>query len=259
MLQLGAAATMGVLTAPLEAGSIFVWDEVNAVELELFGGHMSSRDDNEVLAGANRMAIETDGGEWEVVGFASADLTAPRTYRLTRLLRGQGGTDHAIGPAAPGNRVVLLDGRAQVLSVSPSWLDATAELRSFAGPEDGTGTLTEVALSLATILPLAPVHLSAVAEGGDIALGWTRRSRADADSWAGEDAPLDWSPEAYRVTIHDGPTLLRTIDVATPAVTYSAAQQAADFGGPATAFAYRVAQRSATYGPGHWATGAFNA
>lgn len=257
--RLGAAATMGVLSAPLAAGSIFVWDELNAIELELFGGHLSSRDDNEVLAGTNRLAVETDGGEWETVGFANAELIAPRTYRLTRLLRGQGGTDHAVGPSAAGNRVLLLDGRASMLAVSPSWLDATAELRSFAGPDDGVGMLTAVPLSLMPILPLAPVHLTAIAAGSDIALSWTRRSHADTDSWAGDDAPLDWSPEGYRATIHNGPTLLRTIDVASPATTYTAAQQAADFGGPATAFSYRVAQKSATYGPGHWAEGAFNA
>ena len=36
-------------------------------------------------------------------------------------------------------------------------------------------------------------------------------------------------------------------------------EQAADFGGPATSFGYRVAQLSTLYGPGHWATGDFNA
>jgi hypothetical protein len=102
------------------------------------------------------------------------------------------------------------------------------------------------------------VHLSAVADGGDIALSWVRRSRADTDSWATEDAPLDWAPEAYRVEIYDGVTLVRTIDCSVSAVAYTAAQQAADFGGPATSFALKVAQLSALYGPGHWATGDFD-
>ena len=102
------------------------------------------------------------------------------------------------------------------------------------------------------------MHLAAVADGGDIALSWVRRSRADTDSWATEDAPLDWAPEAYRIEIYDGATLVRTIDTAAPSATYAAAEQVADFGGPAASFAFRVAQVSALYGPGHWATGEFD-
>jgi hypothetical protein len=47
--------------------------------------------------------------------------------------------------------------------------------------------------------------------------------------------------------------------LAAAAATYTAAQQVADFGGPAISFIWRVAQVSALYGPGHWATGDFDA
>ncbi len=213
--------------------------------------------DAEVLAGANCIAIEGDGGEWEIVGFAEAELLAPRSYRLTRLLRGQGGTDHAMG-ASSGKRVLLLDGRVATLPVSASWLDSTAELRSFAGAADGVGVASEVAISLAPMLPLRPVHLHGIRSGGDIALNWMRRSRADSDSWAADDAPLDWAPEAYRLEIYNGATLLRSIEIAAPAAIYSAAQQTADFGAPPASFNFRVAQLSALYGPGHWAEGEFH-
>ncbi|MEO7224253.1 MAG: glycoside hydrolase TIM-barrel-like domain-containing protein [Devosia sp.] len=258
LAALGSRATLGTLTVPLAAGTTFIWDVVNAVELVLLSGHLASRDDAEVLAGANRIAVESDAGEWEIVGFANAELIAPKTYRLTRLLRGQGGTDHAMGTASVGNRVMLLDSRAELRAVDPAWLGATAELLCFAGPTDAVGVAAEAELGLAPILPLAPVHLLAVADGGDIALSWVRRSRADTDSWATEDAPLDWAPEAYRVEIYDGVTLVRTIDRAVPAATYTAAQQIADFGGPATSFTFKVAQVSALYGPGHWAIGEFD-
>ena len=248
-------ATLGTLAAGFAAGTMFVWDTVNALEVELLSGHLAARDAGEVLAGANRIAVETDSGAWEIVGFAAAELVAPRRYRLTRLLRGQGGTDHAIGPASAGQRVLLLDGRAVLEPVDPAWLGATAELLCFAGATDALGVVTAAATGLAPILPLAPVHLRAVAAGSDIALGWVRRSRADTDSWASEDAPLDWAPEAYRVEIRDGATLRRVLEVTAPAATYTAAQQTADFGGPATGFTWRVAQVSALYGPGHWANG----
>ncbi len=180
LARLGRAATMGVLTAPLGAGSIFTWDSRNALELTLAGGHLSSRDEADVLGGANRLAVETDAGAWEIVGFAAADLVAPAAYRLTRLLRGQDGTDHAVGGASAGNRVLLLDARAASLPVPPAWLGAQAELRSFAGPTDGEGVAATAGIGLAPMLPLRPVHLRAERlAGGDIALGWVRRSRAD--------------------------------------------------------------------------------
>jgi hypothetical protein len=260
LATLPAPATLGELTAPLAAGSIFIWDEANAVELVLYGGHLSSRDDDEVLAGANRIAVLSDAGDWEIIGFAQAELTAPQAYRLTRLLRGQGGTDRAIGATSAGNRVLLLDSATRTLDVPNAWLGATAELRSYGGAADPTGTLSDVPIGLGPILPLAPVHLRAVrVAGGDITLSWVRRSRADTDSWVVDDAPLDVSPEAYRVTILDAGMPVRTIDSTVPSASYTAAQQAADFGAPPASFGFSVAQLSPLYGPGHAATGAFDA
>ena len=254
------SAGVGVLTAPLGEGSIFTWDEVNAVELTLYSGHLSSRDDDEVLAGANRIAVENDTGGWEIVGFAEVELTGSNTYRLTRLLRGQGGSDFAIGPTSAGNAMLVLDASATTLPVQGAWLGTTAELRSFAGPADASGQLAAVEIGLDPLLPLAPVHLRAVrSSGGDVALSWVRRSRADTDSWASDDAPLDVTPEAYAVTVLNGVSAVRTISTATPAATYSAADQTADFGALPTSFSFTVAQVSPLYGAGHAATATFAA
>ena len=257
---LGAAATLGELSAPLVAGAIFTWDDINALEVTLYGGHLSSRDETEVLAGANLIAVETDAGEWEVVEFANAELVAPGQYRLTHLLRGRWGTDVALGAADAGNRVLLLDGRAMLLTVPAAWLDTTVALRSYAGAADVDGTPASVEIGLDPVLPLPLVHLTALRVGGsDIAFSWIRRSRADADSWAGDDAPLDFVPEAYRLTILSGGTPVRTIDSIAAAATYTSAQQTADFGAPPSSFDYSVAQLSAVYGAGHAATATFTA
>ena len=257
---LSGAAILGELTAPFAAGSIYTWDDAGALELKLYGGHLSSRDDAEVLAGANHIAIETDSGGWEVVAFANAELVAPAQYRLTHLLRGRWGTDVAVGPAAAGNRAVLLDGQTRLLAVPSGWLDATVELRSYAGNADADGTLWSVDIGLDPLKPLPPAHLRAVrGAGGDVAITWVRRSRADTDSWAGDDAPLDFAPEAYRLTVFSGGTPIRTFDVPTPGATYSAAQQTSDFGAPPPSFTYSVAQLSAVYGPGRAATANFTA
>ena len=256
--SLGAAATLGELTVGFGPGGIFTWDDTNALEVTLYAGHLASRDELEVLAGANHLAVETDAGDWEVVAFADAELVAPGQYRLTRLLRGRWGSDFAIGPAAAGNRVLLLDARSKLVPVQAAWLDATLQLRSYAGATDADGTVASVTIGLGPVVPLAPVHLASARDGsGDVALGWVRRSRADADSWAGDDAPLDVTPEAYRVTIYDGGTPVRSLDAGAPAATYSAADQAADFGALPASFGWSVAQLSPLYGPGHAATASF--
>src|SRR5690606_12305107 len=116
-------------------------------------GHLASREENEVLAGANRIAVETDSGLWEVLGFHEAELIAPKTYRLTGLLRGQGGSDHAMGLASTGNRVLVLDAQVTMEQVDPAWLGAVAELRCFAGAMDGEGTIVEAGIDIGAILP----------------------------------------------------------------------------------------------------------
>lgn len=252
------SAAIGALVEPLDPGPIAMWDMANAVVVTLLSGHLSSLDYAAVLAGANRIAIETDAG-WEIVGFVVAALESPGTYRLTRLLRGQLGTDFAMTGADAGARVIVLDGRPAALDVPATWLGDTVELRAYAGSSDPDGTLVEAEIGLGPILPLAPVHLSAIRDGaGDIGFGWVRRSRADSGSWAPAESPHDNLPEAYRLTILDGPATVREVDVSTPGATYSAAEQAADFGSPPESFAFTVRQLSPVYGPGHAASGAFH-
>ena len=81
-----------------------------------------------------------------------------------------------------------------------------------------------------------------------------RRTRSLAgDSWAALEVPLDEEMEAYEVDILDGATVLRTLSASSPIVTYSGAQQIADWG---TLLAYPntldvvIYQISASYGRG---------
>jgi chitodextrinase len=256
--RLERGASVGELVEALAAGPTAAWDRGNALVVQLHAGHLAPVDDEAALAGANRVAVETAGG-WEIVGFAAAELLSPGVYRLTRLLRGLDGTDAAMGPAAAGNRVVVLDGRVRFADVSAAWLGGSVELTAFAGAADATGAEVAAELGLDPLLPLAPVHLRAARSGGsnDVALGWVRRSRADTNSWTAADAPLEHVPEAYRVTIFDGADAVRTIDAGGPAATYTAAEQAADFGAPPPGFAWSVAQLSPAYGPGHAAAADF--
>ncbi len=209
----------------------------------------------------NRLAVESDAGDWEIIGFAMAELLGPGEYRLSRLLRGRGGTDWAMKSCAVGRRIVILDDRPQGIGVPGAWLGGTVDLRAFAGSTNVIGTDFEADLGLGPVLPLAPVHLRAerAAGGSDVMLSWIRRSRSDSDSWATADAPLELVPESYRVTVFNGLTAVRTLDVGAPTATYGATEQTADFGVVPAAFSFAVAQVSPVHGAGHAATGSFAA
>lgn len=195
-----------------------------------------------------------------MIGFAGAELVSAGRYRLSELLRGLGGTDVAMGPAAAGNRVVVLDGNVAVLPMEPDWLGGELALRAYAGRLDATGTPLTTAISLGPVLPLPPVHLRADRdEAGDVTLSWVRRSRADAGSWAAAEVPLEHAPENYRVTILDGSEPVRTIEVSAPTANYAAAAQLDDFGALPATFDFTVAQVSPVFGAGHAGGASFNA
>ena len=86
---------------------------------------------------------------------------------------------------------------------------------------------------------------------GDWLITWIRRTRVGGDSW-GFEVPLGEESERYLVEIIDTGTseVIRTIEVTSPAVLYTAAQQAADFSGPVAEFDIAISQISQSYGRG---------
>ena len=89
---------------------------------------------------------------------------------------------------------------------------------------------------------------------GDLVIRWTRRSRAlAADSWNAAEVPLAEEAEAYEIEILDGAIVKRTLSTTTTSVTYTAAQQTADWGallGPGDTLDVRIYQFSALVGRG---------
>ncbi|RUT30990.1 hypothetical protein EMQ25_08910 [Arsenicitalea aurantiaca] len=259
--RIGRSAVMGELVEPLGPGRADLWDRANQPLVRLYAGHLAARAEVEVLSGANRLLLETDDGHWEVIGFAEALLEGPGLYRLRGLLRGLEGTDHAIGTAGVGRRIVFRDEAVASWPIGGEWLDQAMSLRLFAGRDDIEGTPASLALTTAPALPLAPVHLRARREmpGGAVRLSWVRRSRAETDGWSGVDAPLDLVPEAYRVTILDDEgRVVRTLEAGGPSVIYGEAEQITDFGALPTRFDFAVRQVSPVLGGGHEARGEFD-
>ena len=226
----------------------------DALRVRMQGMALSSASDTAVLNGANVMAIG-DGSpdRWEVFQFAGAELVGPREWALTRRLRGQAGTDALIPDVWPEGSLVVLLNRALVQVDMP--LGDRGLVRHFRIGAAGLGYddpqvvhLTE-SFAGAGLRPYAPVHLRAVRQGGDLAVGWVRRTRLDGDSWEAREVPLGEASEMYLVQVRVGGQVVRRAEVAGPLWTYPAAEQARD-GTQAAAFTIEVAQVSESYGPG---------
>jgi hypothetical protein len=249
-----APAVTGVTLDPLPVGATSRLDRATTVRVKLDTGAIASVTELALLGGANAAAIRNDDGEWEVLQFLSAVLTAPATYTLTGFLRGQAGTEHAMrSPPAPGARFVLLDGALARLDLAEDELGLAFTWRCGPAARD-LGSATYVQLVHAFrgegLKPLSPVHLRATRSAGDLHLTWIRRTRLGGDSWDTVDVPLGETEERYEIDILDGATIKRTLTAATPAATYTAAQQTADFGTPKPTVSLRLCQLSPTRGRG---------
>lgn len=252
-------ARIGTLASDFPSGPAWRWDRGAVLEIDLPWGQLESVTDLQLFGGANAFAVESAPGTWEVLQARDVTLIAPDRYRLTTLLRGQRGTEAAIGnPAPPGARVVVLDGAVTELPFTAGEIGLPWNLA--VGPatrpvSDPSYTILSLTPSGASLRPFAPVHLGARAEpSGDIILSWTRRSRDPAaDSWEATEVPLLDQPEAWEIDILDAAAVKRTLAAGTASVTYSTADQTADWGAtlaPGAAMTIRVAQLSPSLGRG---------
>jgi hypothetical protein len=260
LTRIGGRARMGVLVSDLYAGPTSRFDLGNALIIDLLSGTLESVTDLALFAGANALAVESAPGAWELLQAGSAELLAPGRYRLTRLLRGQRGTEGGMeNPAAAGSRVVLLDEALAVLPISEAELGLPATWRigpALRPPSDESYVATSFTPAGVGLRPFSVVHVEqpwrTAREPGDLVIRWTRRSRSiAADGWDG--APLAEESEAYEVEILDGPDVVRTLESTTPRVTYSAAEQTADSGallGPGDTLDIRIHQLSTLIGRG---------
>jgi hypothetical protein len=247
-----ARCTAGETLDDLPAGPTAIWHNAS-VRVLLYGGALASASDIAVFGGANAAAVQRTDGAWEVLQFAEAELVAPKTYRLSRLLRGQAGSEWAMGAPLPaGASFVLLDRNLVAIASGADALDRTLDLRIVAASRDHAdpSALARSVTPAATALkPLAPVHVKARRDSSGVSFTWIRRTRIGGDSWTGE-VPLGEDSEQYALDILSGSDVVRTLTVSAPAALYTAADEIVDFGAPQSALHVRVAQLSAIVGRG---------
>jgi hypothetical protein len=258
----GSRARIGTLVSDFHAGPTSRFDLGNTLVVDLASGTLESVTDLALFGGANALAVESAPGVWEIVQAGTAELIAPGRYRLRRLLRGQRGTEAAMGnPTPTGARVVVLDSALAPLPIAEADLGLPWNWRI--GPaaraiSDDSYTALAFTPAGRGLVPFAPVHVAqpwrTARSPGDLTLRWTRRSRAlVADAWEQVEVPVAEDLESYDVQILDGAAVKRTLTSTTTSVFYTAAQQTADWGapfGPGQTLAIRIYQLSNRLGRG---------
>lgn len=224
-------------------------------------GSLASVTELALLAGSNLAAVQNPDEEWEVLQFREAALVAPATYVLRGLLRGQGGTEHAMrNPLPAGAPFVLLDSAVARADLMQDQLGLDLYWRC--GPAsrpigDASYLTARHAFRGVGLRPLSPVHARATrSAAGDIALSWIRRTRIAGDSWETVEVPLAETSERYEIDVVSGASVVRTLAASVPHVSYAAAEQLVDFGSLPSpeSLSFRIAQVSATFGRGIAAT-----
>ncbi|MFD1798239.1 hypothetical protein FQV27_16870 [Paracoccus aurantiacus] len=262
MTTFSSRARMGILAAPLHAGPTSRFDHGNQIYVDMIDDTLESVTDLRLFAGENAMAVAQPGGGWEILQFGRAELIAAGRYRLTRLLRGQRGTESDMAPVvAPGARVVMLDEQLTALPVPEADLGLPANWRIGPASEpvsDASYTAASLTPAGIGLCPFAPVHVAQPwrcgREPGDLIIRWVRRDRAlAADSWNAAAIPMSEATEAWQVDIVIGGTVMRTLSSPTASATYTAAQQKDDLDrllAPGDNVDVRIAQIGQAYGQG---------
>jgi Putative phage tail protein len=229
--KISESGVLGTCTTTLgnwSGGSVM--DELNTVTVTLADGQLSSVSRDTLLATADANAILIGS---EVIRFATATLvsTNPNVYTLSRLLRGQRGTDWASTGHAASERAVLL--RTQGLRRVAQQATDINKNRYLKGVTLGRSLATATAQIFyntgVSSMPLAPVDVRATrAVNGDATITWKRRTRYACGFTGpnGISVPLDEPAELYDIEFHNSSAFnslsakMTATDVASPQYIY---------------------------------------
>ncbi|GLQ34062.1 phage host specificity protein [Amylibacter marinus] len=247
------ASIFGTTLEPLKKANAHYWSRVS-MDVSISNGALASVSDAQVFDGKNAVAIRAqEDDEWEVFQFANAVLNADGSYTLSRLLRGQLGTDAYIPDSYPaGSQLVFLDDNIGQLSVSEAQILVPRSYRI--GPaakahSDESYDEYVVAPQGTGLRPFSPVHLRAALQGnGDIALSWIRRTRQFGDYWNAKEVPLVEDNETYQVQVVQGGMVLREETLGAAHFDYDVSMQTTD--GVSGGIEFLVCQVSDIYGAG---------
>lgn len=239
------ATPMGTLINALPTGPTTIFDWDNEITVELQYGALESRDEIDVLNGANAAAIGVDG-RWEIVQFLEAEEIATNIYRLRGLLRGRRGTEWIMGSSVIGDQFVMLSlGTIARVPLDPASINSELAYRAIATgrPPVSDSTILFTGRG-AALRPFSPVHIEGELNDGDWTFSWRRRDRLATDI----NIPMSEDIEDYEIDIMRDDDVIRTISTLEKSATYTQNQQITDFGSAQTSITIRVYQISVAVG-----------
>lgn len=242
------AATTGTVLSALPSGPTTIFDEGNTLVVELDAGELEDRTEADVLGGANAAAIGVHG-RWEIVQFKNAENVAGNVWRLTGLLRGRRGTEHALGFSLGGDRFAMLSDGAPVrlrMDVSKVGVALLYQSAAIGTPPSAAVEFTGAGMALK---PFSPVHIEGARnDDGDLTIEWVRRDRLATDT----NGAFSETVEDYEVDVfNSNGEVLRTISVSDSEALYSVEQQEIDFGEAQPSVTIRIYQISEAVGRGY--------
>jgi hypothetical protein len=247
-------SVMGSTLTPLGAGALWRWDSKNSVEVTLLGGFPSSISDMQALSGQNTFAVQGVDGTWEIFTAAKCELIGTRRYRLSRLLRGLGGSEKSASRTlAAGASIVLLDDTLIPLAVGAAELGRTATYRIGPVNKDHADSsyisITAIPSAIA-LKPYAPVRVKAKRLSDGIHITFIRCTRMGGDGWEAVEVPLSEENERYELDILSGASVVRTLSGTSPDILYPTSLETTDFGVVQSSLTLRVVQLSTSVGRG---------
>ena len=202
------------------------WDYLNTVDVNLSHGDLENKSEAQVLAGQNVALV----GQ-EIIGFQTATLLAPGSYRLSNLLRGLRNTERFISTHVTDESFVMLSSATlQLHTLNLSTISTVRNWRSVAS----LGLVADAAslappLTAATVQSFSPCQVTLSRDGSNnLTVTWQRRSRSIFRHFGSAPAPLLEEDERYDIAFRVGATTVVKQVVAARTYTYTAAQQTID-------------------------------
>lgn len=253
LLTTTAQSIIGTATtelAPWSGGVVF--DERSTVTVQVSGELASSTRDAMLLdESINALLLGR-----EILRFRSAALLSGGTYLLSGLLRGQRGTEWAMGGHAAGERCVLLGNSLCRVGSQTNEIGLQRQIKAVTlGQFLSAGAAEDFIDTGVALKPFSPANPRALPDGLDLAVSWQRRTRRSYQySGPAPVVPLGEAVQAYRVRVFAGGALLRSDVVNETLYRYTADMQAADGLASGAALQFEICQLSATAGPGYPST-----
>ncbi len=181
-----AKSVLGTATSALPDGSPDLVDDSGSVDVQLLDPEqwLTSCDDDALMAGANLALVGS-----EILQFGGAEALGDGAFRLSRLLRGRGGTEWAISGHGAGDAFVLIGAASLRMIAVPDWSSGLPiTVRQPPGQGDASTTLTITGDSLR---PWCPVGFGGGADAH-------RRPRSPLDSPQPAFAAAGWTMSTCR-------------------------------------------------------------